>query len=163
MTIEEWKAQGRALVLEEAAIHWKLGDWILSAQAEWGDMYKLATEATGIPYGTLATYARLAKAYPSDKRHFRLTQSHYFEALRLPVEQREVFLERAERESIQARVFRMVVTDENRKSQDRSGLRSWPAKGLPSATAVLSKPKAQQGIAVEACCPKCGHEFIAYG
>jgi hypothetical protein len=158
MTKEQWLERGRQLVLDEAAIHWQLGDWINSAAAEWGDRYKMATEATGIAYASLNNYSRLAKEYPPEERRYRLTQSHYLEALRIkdPEARREA-LEQAESEQLKARVFRMAVSDAVRPVGRFNRRNPWPTQSgaAPSQATALA-----EGHVV--CCPNCGHKFTAY-
>ena len=77
-TLKFWKDVGRAIEKEHGDYRWKIGDWLLAGDKEFGKKaYKEAVAITGYKKATLYDLARVAKRVPPSVRTEDLSWNHH--------------------------------------------------------------------------------------
>jgi hypothetical protein len=85
LSSEEWRRLGQHLAQVHARTLWALGDWLNAGKQEDGAPdYAYAAEVTGRSFESLSQLARVARAFPLERRTHGMPWSFYREALRLP-------------------------------------------------------------------------------
>lgn len=103
---EEWLCCLDYLVHVEQHVHFWLGDLLAYGEREWGTMYGDLVERTGYDQGTLRNLKWVASRVAVDQRHPALSYAHHQEVVRLPAEQQESVLARAEAEGWTSKAVR---------------------------------------------------------
>jgi hypothetical protein len=93
-----WSKRGREIAAKVNNACWEIGDWILEAEAKWGDRYRDAAEITGLAEATLRQYAYVAKRYELSMRIDKLSFQHHQMVAAIPEEAAQEWLELAESE-----------------------------------------------------------------
>ncbi|MFC0437593.1 LmbU family transcriptional regulator [Kutzneria buriramensis] len=96
LSFEEWKQAGPKLFRIADSSAWCLGDWLIHGQERYGDRYRIATQEAGLDYQTLRNYAWIARKFDITRRRERLSFQHHAEVASLPIEQQDLWLDRAE-------------------------------------------------------------------
>jgi hypothetical protein len=91
----QWLEFGRALGRLGRNNKWWLGDWLLYADREWGEMYTDAVRATGFENGSLRNMAYIAQRFELSRRRDNLSWGHHANVASLDVAEQEVWLDRA--------------------------------------------------------------------
>ncbi|MDX3195164.1 LmbU family transcriptional regulator [Streptomyces sp. MN03-5084-2B] len=128
ISIEEWGHIGRKIFVISESSTWWLGDWLIYGQAHYPDRYMRAIEKTQLDYQTLRNYAWVARRYPVARRRPNLSFQHHAELASLPEDQREEWLDRAEKFAWSRNTLR------NRLKASRHSLPNPDKRGLPSAS-----------------------------
>jgi hypothetical protein len=97
LPLEDWQRIGRQIFVISDASAWWLGDWLVYGQNRYPERYQKALDETGLNYQTLRNYAWVARKFEPQVRHEGLSIQHHAEVAALPREQRERWLDRAER------------------------------------------------------------------
>jgi hypothetical protein len=98
LTFEAYEAIGRTLGHLHAAVSWATGDWLIVGLALFGENgIAQAVEATGRSKATLLEYLRIARVFPPSKRRETLSWSHHQAVASREEEEREHWLNEAER------------------------------------------------------------------
>lgn len=97
LRIDEWQRIGAELSSLSEASTWWLGDWLVYGQSRYPERYRRAVEETGLDYQTLRNYAWVARKFERPTRHGGLSLQHHSEVASLAPENREAWLDRAER------------------------------------------------------------------
>lgn len=93
-----WSKRGRDIATKVNNACWEIGDWILEAEAKWGDRYREAAEITGLVEGTLRNYASVARRFDLSHRYDKLGFQHHALVAAIPEEAAQEWLELAESE-----------------------------------------------------------------
>jgi N6-adenosine-specific RNA methylase IME4 len=110
-TLDEnrWIACGRVLSKIEGAVQWWLGDWwAFGAERKYGDGEEIA-EKIGMNYGTITTYASVAKAFEISTRVENLTFDHHRAAMSSDESGRTYWLKRAAEENWSSNQLRAAI------------------------------------------------------
>lgn len=91
----QWLEVGRTLGRVGRYNRWWIGDWLLYAHGQWGEMYKEAVRVTGYDYGTLRNIVSLAQKFRLSRRRDNLSWGHHAEVASLPCEEQDFWLDRA--------------------------------------------------------------------
>ncbi|MFD0689968.1 LmbU family transcriptional regulator [Actinomadura fibrosa] len=97
LPLEDWQRIGRQIFVISDASAWWLGDWLVYGQNRYPERYQRALDETGLNYQTLRNYAWVARKFEPSVRHEGLSIQHHAEVAALPAEERERWLDRAER------------------------------------------------------------------
>lgn len=97
LPLDDWKRIGRQIFAISDASAWWLGDWLVYGQNRYPERYQRALDETGLNYQTLRNYAWVARKFEPSARHEGLSIQHHAEVAALPAEDRERWLDRAER------------------------------------------------------------------
>ena len=97
LPLEEWQRIGRQIFVISDASAWWLGDWLVYGQNRYPERYQKALDETGLNYQTLRNYAWVARKFEPSARHEGLSIQHHAEVAALPPDERERWLDRAER------------------------------------------------------------------
>jgi hypothetical protein len=87
LSAAEWIELGKTLGIEARTSAFRIGDWLVYAEvAEYHDSkssrYAIAEDTTGLDYGTLRTYASVARRIPLYRRRYtNLKFGHYREVV----------------------------------------------------------------------------------
>ncbi|MEW1552160.1 LmbU family transcriptional regulator [Streptomyces tsukubensis] len=98
LAYDEWERSGRQLagVLDSSC--WWLGDWLVYGKDHYTDRYQRGIRAVGLSYQTLRNYAWVARRFGHARRRPALSFQHHAELASMPVEEQNLWLDRAERE-----------------------------------------------------------------
>lgn len=109
LSFEDWAQAGRQLsnIVDSSA--WWLGDWLVFGKTHYSDCYQLAIQRAGLRYQTLRNYAWVARRFPIERRHARLTFQHHAEIASLPIEDQDRLLDQAEREEWTTKQLRIAI------------------------------------------------------
>jgi N6-adenosine-specific RNA methylase IME4 len=109
LNADEWLRCGIALRRIEGAVQWWLGDWwAYGENRKWGEGEKAAVEL-GVNYGTIRTYASIARAFELSNRLDNLTFTHHFRVMAAPPEDRAGWLTKALAEGWSAAQLRRAI------------------------------------------------------
>jgi hypothetical protein len=96
LSYEKWQEAGLRIARIVDSSAWCLGDWLVYGQEMYSDRYQMAIEAAGLDYQTLRNYAWVARRFELSRRRESLSLQHHAELARLPVEEQDHWLDRAE-------------------------------------------------------------------
>lgn len=108
-SIEEWKDCGKFLKQADKAVQMWIGDWLNYGELKWKETYIQAAIETGYELQTLRNYKYVASSVDSSRRRDKLEFSHYAEVAKLPPQQQEKLLDKAEKEELSVRDLRREV------------------------------------------------------
>lgn len=96
MIFEDWERAGRQLsgILDSSS--WWLGDWLVYGKDHYTDRYQRGIRAAGLRYQTLRNYAWVSRRFAFNRRRAALSFQHHAELASLPVDEQELWLNRAE-------------------------------------------------------------------
>jgi hypothetical protein len=110
LPIEDWRQIGQQIFVISDASGWWLGDWLVYGQNRYPDRYQKALDETGLNYQTLRNYAWVARKFEPQTRRGGLSIQHHAEVAALPSEERERWLDRAERFAWSRNKLRQYLT-----------------------------------------------------
>ncbi|MFI6644620.1 LmbU family transcriptional regulator [Streptomyces sp. NPDC050504] len=121
MAYDEWERSGRQLAGVVDSSCWWLGDWLVYGKDHYTDRYQRGIRAVGLSYQTLRNYAWVARRFPHSRRRTALSFQHHAELASMPVEEQNLWLDRAERSQWTTKQLRAALRAE------RGGERPSPA------------------------------------
>lgn len=77
ITVEQWQQIGEVLAKAKSAVKWWIGDWIQSANAQWGSTYDEAMRITNYSLKSLQNIAYIAGNVDFSLRREKLSFAHY--------------------------------------------------------------------------------------
>jgi hypothetical protein len=92
-----WKHIGEQILVFSDSTAWWIGDWLIFGRDKYPDRYQRAVEETSLDYQTLRNYAWVAGRFAVSRRRDMLSFQHHVEVAKLPEDQQDLWLERAER------------------------------------------------------------------
>jgi hypothetical protein len=183
LTVAGWIRQGRWLGALGRGSGWWIGDWVRYGSARYGDRYRPAARVTGYDVQSLRNMAYVAGRFEVSRRRGSLSFSHHAELASLPVEEQDLWLDRAEvgglsvgslrtemrgaRQREAARSARAEVHQDrsNRGPEARSmaalkprGVQ--PPKFAPCETDREAPENGSLTTHAEVVCPECGYHFF---
>jgi hypothetical protein len=96
MAYDEWERAGRQLSDVIDSSSWWQGDWIVYGKDHYADRYQRGIRAVGLSYQTLRNYAWVSRRFDLSRRRPTLSFQHHAELASMPVEEQELWLDRAE-------------------------------------------------------------------
>jgi hypothetical protein len=96
MAYDEWERAGRQLADVLDSSSWWLGDWLVYGKDHYTDRYQRGIRAAGLSYQTLRNYAWVSRRFDLTRRRSALSFQHHAELASMPVEEQDVWLDRAE-------------------------------------------------------------------
>ncbi|HXB63453.1 MAG TPA: hypothetical protein VNV42_01125 [Solirubrobacteraceae bacterium] len=159
LDLREWSEHGRRLGGIGRAVAWWIGDWLRYGNVQFGERYARASRITGYDVQTLMNMVYVATHFEISQRRENLSWSHHAEVCALPADERERWLELAQREHLSVRCLREELRRVRRLASDRSAPdddRS-PRLAAPQAHGEQDADLARNGVAnQERICPECG-------
>ncbi len=159
LDLREWAEHGRRLGGIGRAVGWWIGDWLRYGNLQFGDRYARASRITGYDVQTLMNMVYVATHFDISQRREKLSWSHHAQVCALPVQERERWLDFAEREHLSVRCLR----DELRRAQQLAASRLAHDNGgsskldAPQAHGNQDARPTREGAAGQAgVCPECG-------
>ncbi|MEU2560460.1 LmbU family transcriptional regulator [Streptomyces longispororuber] len=96
LTFEDWERAGRQLSGIVNSSSWWLGDWLVYGKDHYTDRYQRGIRAAGLQYQTLRNYAWVSRRFDFSRRRSALSFQHHAELASLPIDEQELWLDRAE-------------------------------------------------------------------
>jgi hypothetical protein len=109
LAFEDWEQAGRQLSGIVNSSSWWLGDWLVYGKEHFRSRYERGIAAAGLQYQTLRNYAWVARRFELHRRRAALSFQHHAEAASLPVEQQDLWLDRAEKMQWTTKQFREAI------------------------------------------------------
>ena len=170
LAVADWIRQGRWLGALGRGSGWWIGDWIRYGNARYGERYGLAVRVTGYDVQSLRNMAYVAGRFDAQRRRDRLSFSHHAELAGLPVEEQDLWLDRAEASALSVGSLRSELRQTRRRLASRPTLTAAPGKRERAVKAVRPKTapirrdvnlpaSPSNPIEAEVVCPECGHHF----
>ncbi len=135
LSIDDWVAVGKKLVLASGAIQWWLGDWMTYGEKRYEPgMYSEALNAFDYDRHTLYDYASVARKVRSSLRNEDLSWNHHRAVTALDEDQQEAMLTKAETEELSVQGLReevkrtyqpQLVEEAERIAQEQARLESF--------------------------------------
>ncbi|MFJ6436007.1 LmbU family transcriptional regulator [Streptomyces sp. NPDC091416] len=97
LTFEDWERAGRQLSGILNSSSWWLGDWLVYGKDHYVDRYQRGIRAAGLQYQTLRNYAWVSRRFEFHRRRAALSFQHHAELASMPVDEQELWLDKAER------------------------------------------------------------------
>ncbi|MFE1457974.1 LmbU family transcriptional regulator [Streptomyces sp. NPDC058735] len=123
MAYDEWERAGRLLAGVLDSSSWWLGDWLVYGKDHYTDRYQRGIRAAGLSYQTLRNYAWVARRFDLTRRRPALSFQHHAELASMPVEEQDLWLDRAEQRQWTTKQLRCAVRAP-RRSEEQSGTAS---------------------------------------
>ncbi|MFH8342780.1 LmbU family transcriptional regulator [Streptomyces sp. AM6-12] len=128
-SFDEWEQAGRQLSGIVDSSSWWLGDWLVFGKDHYVDRYQHGIRAVGLQYQTLRNYAWVSRRFAFDRRRAALTFQHHAELASLPLDQQEMWLDRAERSGWTTKQLRRALRA-SREPAGRTGTSVEPVRRL---------------------------------
>ncbi len=112
LAFEEWERAGRQLSGLLNSSSWWLGDWLVYGKDQYADRYERGIRAAGLQYQTLRNYAWVSRRFELHRRRAALSFQHHAELASLPVDDQEVWLDRAEQMKWNTKQLRNAIRAE---------------------------------------------------
>ncbi|MEW2571448.1 LmbU family transcriptional regulator [Streptomyces sp. NPDC057621] len=97
LTFDDWERAGRQLSGILNSSSWWLGDWLAYGKDHYADRYQRGIRAAGLQYQTLRNYAWVSRRFEFHRRRAALSFQHHAELASMPVDEQDLWLDRAER------------------------------------------------------------------
>lgn len=99
LAFDRWQAIGRRIGDVADSSTWWLADWAAYGEGTYGEKYRHAIAVTGFGYQTLRNYAWVARRFDVSRRRDELSFAHHAEVAALDEDEREEWLDRAQRDN----------------------------------------------------------------
>ncbi len=119
LSFDDWERAGRQLSGILNSSSWWLGDWLVYGKDHYVDRYQRGIRTAGLQYQTLRNYAWVSRRFEFHRRRAALSFQHHAELASMPVDQQELWLDRAERMKWTTKQLRSAIRVE-RESDSRS-------------------------------------------
>lgn len=157
LTYQQWMAVGRRLGVVGRGSAWWIGDWIRFGANRYGGRYKVATQLTGYDEQTLTNMAWVASRFEISRRRENLTWSHHAELAALEPDEREEWLDRAERNRLTIRQLRRALDEDVLPGEAGAG-GAVTGGGVDASPRSEAAPEAADEADAEGTvCPHCGN------
>jgi hypothetical protein len=164
LTVADWARQGRWLGALGRGSGWWLGDWVRYGNARYGDRYAPAARVTGYDVQSLMNMAYVAGRFEVARRRDALSFSHHAEVASLPLEEQDLWLDRAEVGTLSVRSLRSELRQARHRARSRERVRaSRRERGALRFGGSGGGASATSGSEPEVVCPECGHHFALAG
>jgi hypothetical protein len=117
MAYDEWERAGRQLADVLDSSSWWLGDWLVYGKDHYTDRYQRGIRAVGLSYQTLRNYAWVSRRFDLTRRRPALSFQHHAELASMPVEEQDLWLDRAEQRQWTTKQLRGALRAARRSEQ----------------------------------------------
>ena len=131
LAVADWIRQGRCLGALGRGSGWWIGDWIRYGNARYGEKYSLAVRATGYDVQSLRNMAYVAGRFDVHRRRDRLSFSHHAELAGLPLQDQDLWLDRAEAGALSVGSLRSELRQARHREASRAALTGGPTQAPP--------------------------------
>jgi hypothetical protein len=146
LELREWGEHGRRMGSIGRAVAWWIGDWLRYGNSQFGERYVRASRITGYDVQTLMNMVYVATHFEFSQRRENLSWSHHAEVCALAPEERDRWLDLAERERMSVRCMREEIRRARRLAAGETDA------GAAVADLAASTPATDDGRV----CPHCG-------
>ena len=122
LTVADWIRQGSWLGALARGSGWWIGDWVRYGTARYGDRYGPAAKVTGYDIQSLRNMAYVAGRFDVPRRRDALSFSHHAELAGLPLEEQDLWLDRAEAGTLSVRSLRSELRQTRSRVASRTAL-----------------------------------------
>ncbi|MEU1041044.1 LmbU family transcriptional regulator [Streptomyces sp. NPDC005551] len=129
MAYDEWERAGRQLADVLDSSSWWLGDWMVYGKDHYTDRYQRGIRAAGLSYQTLRNYAWVSRRFDLTRRRAALSFQHHAELASMPVEEQDLWLERAEQRQWTTKQLRGAIRAA-RQSEQQPSVAAEPSRRL---------------------------------
>ncbi|WP_289927547.1 LmbU family transcriptional regulator [Streptomyces sp. S.PB5] len=150
MAYDEWERAGRQLAGIVDSSAWWMGDWLTYGKDHYTDRYQRGIRAAGLQYQTLRNYAWVARRFAFHRRRPALSFQHHAELASMPVEEQELWLDRAEQGQWSTKQLRGALRAARQNA--RPGVAAEPSRRLELPGSRLRwwhRAAEQQGVDFE--------------
>ncbi|MEU4928255.1 LmbU family transcriptional regulator [Streptomyces yokosukanensis] len=130
MAYDEWERAGRQLADVLDSSSWWLGDWLVYGKDHYTDRYQHGIRAAGLSYQTLRNYAWVSRRFDLTRRRSALSFQHHAELASMPVEEQDLWLDRAEQGQWTTKQLRGAVRAARRSEQQQPHTPTEPSRRL---------------------------------
>lgn len=109
MVYDEWERSGRQLAGVLDSSSWWLGDWLVYGKDHYTDRYQRGIRAIGLSYQTLRNYAWVSRRFDFGRRRPALSFQHHAELASMPIEDQDLWLDRAEQQQWSTKQLRSAL------------------------------------------------------
>lgn len=109
MTIEDWETVGLRLGELNKRMQWWIGDWLNFGEAQYGEKYSQAMDATELDYGSLRNIASVARKFPPKYRNPNVTFSHHAVLTTLELDDAKNVLKKIEEHGLTVKETREIL------------------------------------------------------
>jgi hypothetical protein len=121
MAYDEWERAGRQLADVLDSSSWWLGDWLVYGKDHYTDRYQRGIRAAGLSYQTLRNYAWVSRRFDLTRRRPTLSFQHHAELASMPVEEQDLWLDRAEQRQWTTKQLRSAIRAARQGEQQQCG------------------------------------------
>lgn len=118
MSYEDWEKTGQTLRLGRETLKFVLGDWINFGEANYGERYAQAIDATDFDYDYLRNIAYVCRRVELSLRRDNLTFGHHQVVAPLDSEEQEYYLAMAEEEGLTRKELRERIQKDKADPED---------------------------------------------
>jgi hypothetical protein len=150
LAYDEWERAGRQLAGVLDSSSWWLGDWMAYGKDHYTDRYQRGIRAAGLQYQTLRNYAWVSRRFAFTRRRPALSFQHHAELASMPVEEQELWLDRAEQGQWSTKQLRGALRAA--RQSDQPGTSAEPSRRLEVPGSRLQwwhRAAEQQGVDFE--------------
>jgi hypothetical protein len=125
LEFSEWQGIGERLRKLEGGVMWWLGDWLRVGEAEYGEKYSQALDATDYAYQTLNSARWVAESVEAKRRRKALTWGHHREVASLEAKEQDKWLARAEKDGLTVKELRTLIHPKDEPEPPADDMKSW--------------------------------------
>ncbi|MGW1216654.1 LmbU family transcriptional regulator [Streptomyces sp. NPDC002499] len=130
MAYDEWERSGRQLAGVLDSSSWWLGDWLVYGKDNYTDRYQRGIRAVGLSYQTLRNYAWVSRRFDLTRRRAALSFQHHAELASMPLEEQDLWLDRAEQRQWTTKQLRGALRATQQGEQQQSRAAAEPSRRL---------------------------------
>lgn len=110
LSFEDWERAGCQISSLVNSSTWWLGDWLVYGKEHYTDRYQRGIRSAGLQYQTLRNYAWVSRRFEFNRRRPALSFQHHAEVASLPVDEQELWLDRAEQNKWTTKQLRNAIS-----------------------------------------------------
>ncbi|MGW7264873.1 LmbU family transcriptional regulator [Streptomyces sp. NPDC054842] len=130
MAYDEWERAGRQLADVLDSSSWWLGDWLVYGKDHYTDRYQRGIRAAGLSYQTLRNYAWVSRRFDLTRRRAALSFQHHAELASMPLEEQDVWLDRAEQRQWTTKQLRAAIRADRQGEPQQPATAAEPSRRL---------------------------------
>lgn len=115
LEFDHWQDLGTALRRTCQGVQFWIGDWIRYGEAQYGEKYNQAVEATGLKYQSLADDVYVSSRVDVSLRNEKLSFNHHRAVAALRPAQQKKWLAKAEAEELSYRQLRRAIEQKKKR------------------------------------------------
>jgi hypothetical protein len=146
LDFEAWQGIGANLRKIEGGVMWWLGDWLRYGEAEHGEKYSQALDATDYAYQTLNSARWVAERVEAKRRRKGLTWGHHREVAALEAKEQDKWLAKAEKEGWTVKELRNAAHPPDESAPPEEESKTWTCAKVAAVIRAKSGAEALQVV-----------------